>query len=199
MLGGMKKIASIHTFEDDSFHAWMVRGSTATIVAGLVVAVAWRALSACPGFPLPAFEPIDGPAWMLALAAGVVLPLGVHELVHAIAFKAFAPAGSRVSFGANWKLGMVYACAEGVVYTRRQYEVIALAPTIVVTLLLVACGLHLAWPLWTIMTVAVHLSGCTGDWGYIRAIRRDGSIAYCEDTSWGVQFYSADEEGDGRP
>ena len=85
---------------------------------------------------------------------------------------------------------MLYASAEGVVYGRAQYLTIALAPSVVVTLLLMAVGLGLRWPLWTILVVVVHLSGCTGDWGYVRAIVRNPAIAFCEDTSYGVAFYA---------
>ena len=34
-------------------------------------------------------------AWLLALVAGCLLPLPVHELVHGVLFKLFAPAGSH--------------------------------------------------------------------------------------------------------
>ena len=42
----------------------------------------------------------------------------VHELVHAVFFKLLAPAGAHVTFGANRETAMIYACAEGVVYSR---------------------------------------------------------------------------------
>lgn len=202
MLEPMRKIGCIHTFEDERFRSWMVRASVAVLVAGAVVAVVWLVLSMVAGAPVPALELAGvfggGPdahpvAWCVAMALGVVLPLFVHELVHALAFKALAPSASHVSFGADWGLGMLYACAEGVVYTRRSYLVIALAPTVVVTLLVALAGAMLAWPLWAIATATVHLAGCTGDWGYALAIHRDRSIAYCEDTTWGVQFYAAGE------
>ena len=207
ILDGMKKIGGIHTFEDEAFLEWIARASLAVLLAGLIACVAWYALSLVPGSWLPCFEVgrvlasgfAGGARWFIALAAGLLLPLALHELVHAVAFKAFAPKGSRVRFGANWKQGMVYACAEGIVYSRAQYMVIALAPSAVVTCVLLLIGICAGWPLWTLITVFAHLGGCPGDWGYVCHIRRDPSIAYCEDAAWGVQFYSAEGRADGGP
>ena len=131
----------------------------------------------------------SNPLWWVSIALATVVSFVVHELVHGFFFRQFAPPGARVTFGANLKMGMLYASAEGIVYTRQQYLVIAVAPSIAVTLLLVAVGIGLKWPLWTIVVATAHLSGCTGDWGYMRAILRDPSITHCEDTSWGVEFY----------
>lgn len=196
---GMVKIGEIRIFEDERFRARMVRASGAVVALGLAACAAWYALASFTSLPLPPIEPVAGGtdgvpgvgAWLAALAAGTLAPLGVHELVHAALFKLFAPPGTHVGFGADLQQGMLYAAAEGVVYTRRSYLVIALAPTFVVTACLVGVGAALAWPLWTLVTVSVHLAGCTGDWGYARAIRRDRSIAYCEDASWGVAFFAA--------
>ena len=217
-LDRMRRIGSIHTFEDRAFLSGIARASVAVLAAGVLVALGWylvvSALSASSGVPLEPFElrvalgglgarlmgesaeaasraHIDFAWWFLLVAASLAA-LAVHELVHALCFKRYAPAGSRVTFGANWRLGMLYASAEGIVYRRQQYLVIALAPSVAVTALLVALGIGLKWPLWTIAVATVHLSGCTGDWGYARAILRDPSIAYCEDTSWGVEFYGDD-------
>ena len=117
--------------------------------------------------------------WWILLVLVPLASLGLHELVHAFFFSQFAPPGSRVTFGSNWEMGMIYASAEGIMYTRDQYLVIALAPSIVVSLLLMVLGMGLRWPLWTVIVVTVHLTGCSGDWGYVRAIRNDPAIAYC--------------------
>ncbi|MFR3451500.1 MAG: DUF3267 domain-containing protein [Collinsella sp.] len=114
----------------------------------------------------------------------------VHELVHALFFRHYAPPGAQITFGSNLKMGMIYASAEGVVYPRDAYLVIALAPSIIVTLLVIVLGIGFRWPLWTIVVATAHLSVHQG-LGYVRAIRSDPTIAYCEDTAWGVSFYGA--------
>ena len=221
----MKKIGGIHTFEDKAFLRRATHASLAVIAGGFVVAVVWwltlGALSDATGVAMWPFELTTAfgglgsrmmgadsgsvqmnPLWWVLLAVVTLASLVVHELVHGFFFRQFAPAGSHISFGANLKLGMLYASAEGIIYTRQQYLVIAVAPSIVVTLLLLAIGIGLKWPLWTIIVVTAHLSGCTGDWGYVRTIMRDTSITHCEDTSWGVEFYGdecaeMDEDAEG--
>ena len=208
----MKKIGAIHTFEDRAFLNGITRASIAVLVAGVVVAAGWYVavgiLGRATGVTVPPFELTTvlgglgarltgadsasahfNPLWWVSIALVTVVSFVVHELVHGFFFRQFAPPGARVTFGANLKMGMLYASAEGIVYTRQQYLVIAVAPSIAVTLLLVAVGIGLKWPLWTIVVATAHLSGCTGDWGYMRAILRDPSITHCEDTSWGVEFY----------
>ena len=216
----MKKIGAIHTFEDQGFLRRAAHASLAVIAGGVVAAVLWyalfEALSGATGVAVLPFElpvalgavgarmvganPVTAHVnvmWWVSIALVTLAALVVHELVHGFFFRQFAPAGSRVTFGANLKLGMLYASAEGILYTRQQYTVIALSPSIVVTALLLAIGIGLKWPLWTIAVVTFHLSGCTGDWGYVRAILRDRTITHCEDTSWGVEFYGDECAGMG--
>lgn len=189
----------------------MRRTSGLTVLAGIVAAVVWglgmSVLHRVLGAPVVPFElgamfgswgngilGMEGGQkfqlwWWILLVVASLASLALHELVHAFFFRQFAPPGSRVTFGSNLEMGMIYASAEGIIYTRDQYLVIALAPSIVVSLLIMALGMGLRWPLWTIIVVTAHLAGCSGDWGYVRAIRRNPAIAYCEDTSYGVAFY----------
>ncbi len=251
-------------FEDEAFLRSMRRASAAVALAGLGVAALWGlamvALRDVLGAPVVPFElgavlgslgnRIMGAEggqgfkiwWWILLAVVPIASLGAHELVHAFFFKQYAPPGTRVSFGSNAGMGMLYASAEGVLYTRGQYLVIALAvhafffkqyappgtrvsfgsnagmgmlyasaegvlytrgqylvialaPSIVVSLLIIALGMGLKWPLWTFIVATAHLVGCTGDWGYARAIVADPAIAWCEDTSYGVAFFGEDRPG----
>ena len=199
----MIKRSDIHTFEDEAFLKRMGRLSAAQFAGGLAATIA---LAVALAFAAPEhfdrwlagmFSPdgggfVDYLRWMGWAAVATVVSLVVHELVHGVFFKLFAPAGARVRFGAHWKRGMLYACADGIVYTRRQYLVIALAPSIVVTAALVAAGFACACPVAGAFAATLHLSGCAGDWCYAAEILRDPAIAYCMDTDWGVCFYAGD-------
>ena len=205
----MRKIADIRTFEDKEFQGRMLRASAVTVVLGAVLGVAWFAagvpqLLGLPGVELRAVFTEEGAGalppsfwWFATCAVGCFVSLAVHEVVHGVFFKLLAPAGTRVTFGANWKAGMLYACAKGIVYTRRQYLVIALAPTVAVTAILLALGVATGWPLAFYLIAVLHLSGCTGDWEYARAISRDPRITHCEDTEWGVAFFGEGDEPEG--
>ena len=198
--GFVRKQGDIHTFEDEAFLRRTAHGSVAVLALG---AVAVLALGACLALSAPTLldpglgglvgaSALDGgavAAWLLAFAIATALSFIVHELVHGLCFKCFAPAGSKVTFGADLGLGMLYACADGVVFTRRQYLVALLAPSVAVTAALLALGCALGYSVLGAACAVLHLSGCTGDWGYARAIAADERVTHCEDTSWGVQFY----------
>lgn len=207
----MRKIGDIHVFEDEAFLCAIKRDSLKVAVTGFAVAALWgfgmTVLLNAHNAPVDAFEldqvlgtlglrmlGREGSAsvnifWWVSLVLGTLASFGAHELVHAFFFRQYAPPGTRISFGVNTTTGMLYASAEGVVYPRAQYLVIALSPSVLVTLLVVAVGLGLGWPLWTIVVATVHLSGCVGDWGYVRAIRANPAITHCRDTDFGVEFY----------
>ena len=46
------------------------------------------------------------------------------------------------------------------------------------------------YPLLCYLAAGLHLSGCVGDWYYVRTILRDRRIVACEDTSFGVRFFA---------
>lgn len=211
----MRKIAEIRVFEDEALLRWMVRASLAVLSAGVAAGVAWwfavDAFNAAASSHVPAFEldrafgawgarllGAEGAAsvdvlWWVMLAVGVAASFAGHELVHAWLFRRFAPLGARVRLGANLKMGMLYASAEGVVFPRSRYLLAVLAPSVVVSLVALAIGVGLGWPLWTLVVATIHLSGCTGDWTYARIIHSDPAIRYCKDTAWGAELYGDDE------
>ena len=65
----------------------------------------------------------------------------------------------------------------------------AWAPTVVVTAAFALGFAFSGYPLLCYLAAGLHLSGCTGDWCYVRTILRDRRIAACEDTSFGVRFF----------
>ena len=187
----MNEISNIHAFEDEDFlHACFVWGMA--VLGAFAVCL------------VPVFMLLGGPAdldaadaggwtavlgWIVGLAAVSAASFAVHELVHAVFFKLFAPAGARVTFGANLETCMIYACAEGVVYSRRRYMTVCLAPTVVVTAAFALGFACSGYPLLCYLAAGLHLSGCVGDWYYVRTILRDRRIIACEDTSFGVRFF----------
>lgn len=201
----MRKRSVIYTFEDEWFLRDTLRMSRVVFVAGLAAVLLggialsmWRPASldhVFTGiFATGGQGVVDALLWVAWIVVAVVASLAAHELVHGIFFKLFAPREAHVSFGANWKRGMLYASADGIVYTRRRYLVIVLAPTFAVTPLIIAAGVGCGVPVAGLVAAVLHLSGCTGDWCYVKAIVADPGITHCEDTSYGVCFYGADAE-----
>ena len=168
----MNEISNIHAFEDEDFlHACFVWGMA--VLGAFAVCL------------VPVFMLLGGPG----LAAVSAASFAVHELVHGVFFKLLAPVGAKVTFGANRETAMIYACAEGVVYSRRRYVAVCLAPTAVVTTTLALGFAFSGYPLLCYLAAGLHLSGCVGDWYYVRTILRDRRIVACEDTSFGVRFF----------
>ena len=201
MLGRMHEISNIHAFEDERFlHACLV-GSGVVLGIGAVLGVAVFAVLPMLGYALggmPAGGELMGlmaaggwsvPIWLVGMLLLLALSLALHEGVHGALFKLLAPAGSRVSFGFNRETAMLYACAEGIVYTRGRYLLIALAPTVAVTVLLGAIGMAGGYPLACFAVGVLHLAGCVGDWYYAWTLAHDRAITACEDTAWGVRFF----------
>ena len=199
----------IHVFEDEEFLSAVSRGSLVIFVAGTVLGIAWFALlrPALPGLaPVDIaglFDAVTSPGKDGVDVLGVLLPLAIwfavtvasfalHEVVHAIPMKLFAPAGSRVTFGMNRETWMLYACADGIVYPRRAYQLIIALPTVVVTLALLLGGEVAGYSFAGYILAIVHLSGCTADLAYLAHIARDRAISACEDTTWGVRFIHED-------
>ena len=127
----MNEISNIHAFEDEDFlHACFVWGMAVLVVfavcpAGVYAAGRARRLDAADAGGWMAVL-----GWIVGLAVVSAASFVVHELVHGVFFKLFAPAGAHVTFGANLETCMIYACAEGVVYSRRRYMLICPAPTL---------------------------------------------------------------------
>ena len=199
--GAMYEISCIRVFEDAAFQLEMVRSSAVVLLAGAAVAlVAGAALALTvpdaadlwvANLARGRFDGGSLAAWFMALGALSMVALPVHELVHGICFKLFAPAGARVAFGADWKRGMLFACADGVVFTRRAYLIALAAPAVVLTAAFLVAGAWVGYPVFGIALAVVHLAGCTGDLLYVARIVRDKRITHCEDTSWGVRFWGA--------
>lgn len=177
----MKEIGQIRVFEDEALLSHITKLSAAVFVSGVALAVALF----IEGF----FRSMGDPLTYVYIVFGLVLSVPLHEAVHALFFKAFAPGSAKIRFGANRETWMVYASAEGVVYSRAQYLAIALAPTFAVTLLCLAFAL--ATNHWgaAYFVALGHLTGCVGDWCYVERICKNKAVKQVEDTDFGVRFY----------
>jgi hypothetical protein len=121
-----------------------------------------------------------------ALAAALFV---LHEWCHGLAFRW---AGARPRYGAKMigrLLPCLYATAPGCWLTRRQYMIVALAPTIAVNLV----GIALMLPptllrILLVVPLALHFGGCAGDWLMLGVLSRFRSSTLFEDTQDGFRF-----------
>ena len=132
---------------------------------------------------------LDLGSMLLGLVAGLVL----HELAHAVAFRAL---GARPKFGAKLrtKLGPVlYAAAPGSYLTRAGYLIVGLAPLLGLTVVLMAViavtpsGSLIAEA--AFFAVILSVGGSAGDAMMMRAVLSYPSDARFEDTADGFTVY----------
>lgn len=155
--------------------------SLAVAVCGGAFALCWIGL----GWPRGGFTG-GWLFWMLAAAASFC----AHELIHGLFFKLLGGSGAHVSFGA--KQGMLYASAHGLVLSRARFSGVLLAPAVLVSLGCLVLGVGLDAPLGFFAVFVVHLSGCTGDIEFVRAILGDARVRWVEDTESGIRLFGED-------
>lgn len=189
---GMRLLADIDVLGDEGLQRQIVRLSGALALAGLLACVAVGIVTGADG------GAVWTPWWWVALAAGSLAALPVHELVHAAAFKLLAP-GCRVSFGAQG--AFLYTSTDGVVLPRGRMVAVLLAPALLVTFALAAAALAAGRPALAALLAATHLAGCSGDLIMAAAALREPSCTHVRDTERGVDLFCdlpepAQTEGD---
>lgn len=131
--------------------------------------------------------------WLAALAVvnlvAYVVMLPLHEAVHAVVILAL---GGLPRFGIHWPIA-VYCTAPGQLFPRRAYQIVALAPLVVLTIvgivltwLVPASGL-LLWLVWV-----GNVSGAAGDLIVNRAVGRLPATTLIADTATGYTAYQPD-------
>lgn len=175
----MRLLANIDVLGDGAFQARVARLSLAVLVAGLAAGVAAGVAWGADG------GAVWTPWWWVALAAGSLAALPVHEFAHAAAFKLLCP-GCRVSFGAQG--GFLYTSAHGVVARRGRMVAVLLAPAALVTAALAAAALAAGRPALAVLLAAAHLAGCSGDLLMAVEALREPSCTHVRDTDVGVDL-----------
>jgi len=120
---------------------------------------------------------------------GMVLVLLVHELVHGLFFKLLSPDG-RVKFGVNAMFA--YAGNPDVYYTKGAFLIIGLAPAVLLNLLLAAALFFVEGTAFYVvfMLLAVHFSGCAGDFTATGMLMKLPGDALAMDTGLVMTFYT---------
>jgi hypothetical protein len=127
--------------------------------------------------------------WALAILAGVAVMIVLHELVHGLTMRRY---GARPKYGVLWSGLMFYATAAGFAFRRNNYLTVALAPLIVLSLLIM---IILAAPLSTgpatllIICGAFNAAGAIGDLWIVRIVMRYPKQAFVIDERDGVRVF----------
>jgi len=121
--------------------------------------------------------------------AGIVVTFVLHELTHGLVMQMF---GASPKYGIIWKGLMFYATSPGYAYRRNNYVVIALAPFVFISTLVVL-GMWIlqgtAWVALLAICGIVNASGAVGDMWITMIVLRYAAIAYVMDERDGIRVF----------
>jgi len=126
--------------------------------------------------------------WQGLVIVLVIFPL--HEIVHALAIALF---GHAPRMGMKLSKGVLYATADGALFRRTEFIVIALAPLVVITAvgMLLILLLPASAGFWVGVAIAVNASGAAGDvWMVAAALSHPVSVLI-RDEEDGIRVYAA--------
>jgi hypothetical protein len=121
--------------------------------------------------------------------AGIVVTLILHELTHGLAIQMF---GASPKYGIIWKGLMLYATSPEYAYRRNNYVVIALAPFVFISALVIL-GMWIlqgtAWVALLAVCGVVNASGAVGDMWITIIVLRYAVTAYVMDERDGIRMF----------
>jgi hypothetical protein len=124
----------------------------------------------------------------LALALAL-LPL--HEYIHVLAYK--SQGATNTSYAANLKKFYFMALADKFVANRKEFTIVALAPFVCISLLLLALMFILpsAFQIMAAAALLMHTAMCSGDFGLLSFFdfHRHQDIVTYDDVESGVSFF----------
>lgn len=135
----------------------------------------------------------------LAFAILIVVVLPLHELLHALAYRAVGARDVRWEY--SLRMGAVWVIAHRFVANARPFLIVALAPFVVINAILVAAAI--AFPHSAVLLLFVvlwHIHGSIGDWSLMNFVwlhRGRGFVTF-DDAEEGKSYFwlrVADERG----
>ena len=127
---------------------------------------------------------------MTFVLIGIMFTLALHELMHGLTMRLF---GASPKYGIIWKGMMLYATSPGYAYPRNKYVIVALAPFILISILVVLGMWSLQGTLWVALLGicgVINASGAIGDMWITAIVLRYPAAAYVMDERDGVRVFS---------
>ncbi len=124
-----------------------------------------------------------------AVLLGILLAMGLHELTHGLVMQMF---GAKPKYGILWKEMMLYATSPGYAYPRTSYIVIALAPFVFISSLVIIGMWLLPGTLWVPLLAICGIfnaSGAIGDMWMTIIVLRYPATAYVMDERDGLRLF----------
>ena len=196
----MRVLEELDVLGDEALQVRIFRLSLLLLVATLLLALGAGLASGADGGALATLGwwgslaagslGVRGIAVSAGFAAGSLVALPVHELVHGAAFKLLCRP-CEVSFGAQGPF--LYTRTNDACATRPRMVAVLLAPSVVVTSALVAAALAAGAPALAVLLAGVHLSGCASDMLMAADALRAPDCTHVRDTDVGIDLLSDKE------
>lgn len=155
------------------------------LIAGSIGFYFWRCYSADI---LDIGSAITYFSYGLALAFGL---LPIHEYIHVMAYR--SQGAKETSYDVNWKKFYFMAVAHGFVANRREFQIVALAPFVVISASLIMI-LFFTNPFWTITILGMlltHTAFSSGDFGLLSyfEFHRDKDMVTYDDREQSISYF----------
>ncbi len=131
---------------------------------------------------------------VVGIIATIVIVLPLHELIHGAAI---IWCGHRARFGMKLAKGVIYATADNALFTRDQYNLVALAPLVVITLLalLIVPFVATMFGLYIVIAAVLNAGGAIGDLWAFNVVRRYDRAALVRDEADGFRIFTPNDQG----
>lgn len=165
---------------------WLNVASLIPIVLSLMGMAGWWVLVSRLRGDVP--EVSGSIPWWLGLIAIFVIVLPLHELFHGLAIQSM---GHRARYGMKLNVGVLYATADGALFRRNEYTVVAFAPLVGITLVGMALMLILPGELayYVAIGVVLNAGGAIADVWSALLIQRFPPSALIRDEEDGFRVF----------
>ncbi|MDY0210808.1 MAG: DUF3267 domain-containing protein [Acholeplasma sp.] len=136
------------------------------------------------------FESFDILLPIIGLGIFIVMIM-IHEWIHGLFFKKYSNTKVTYKFH-GWAAS---ASTPGIYYYKNSYMVIGLAPAVIInSILLILFIVIEPFRLMLLILLAMHLSGCAGDFYVIFKMRKLMKNALIEDTGVGMNIFVSEAQ-----
>lgn len=140
---------------------------------------------------------------IMQISLGVAMSLlfiPLHEYIHVLAYK--SQGAQRTSYAANIRKFYFMALADGFVANRKAFRVVALAPFMVITFMLLVAVVILpsTWSLLPLSAIQAHAAMCSGDFGLLSYfdVHKQKDVVTYDDVANGTSYFYAREVQESR-
>lgn len=119
------------------------------------------------------------------------LLIPIHEYIHVLAYK--SQGADQTSYDVNLKKFYFMAIADKFVASRKEFQIVALAPFVTISTVLLFL-LFFVGNLWTFTilgTLLIHTAFCSGDFGLLSYFdfHKNKEVVTCDDKENGISYF----------